>query len=838
MSAKDDDHSLLGPYRVLDLTDDKGLLCGKLMGDMGADVIKIERPGGDPSRDIGPFYHDEVHPAKSLYWFALNLNKRGITLDIESDEGREGLKRLVKTADFLIESFPPGYMDGLGLGYEALEAINPRLIMVSITPFGQTGPYANYKASDIVGMAMGGLMQICGDPDRPPVRISYPQAYFFASAEGVVGAMAAHYYRETTGRGQHVDVSMQQSIIMVCMTAPATWEMLGINVPRAGSTRFTPRRREDGSIDTVRSRTVWPTRDGYVQMHLIGGAVGATSSRALVEAMDGAGMATEELKRMDWEAMDFDTITQDEIDSMTRPVEKYCAAHATLEIYEEAVKRRILLAALSTVRQLLENPQLQYREAWQDVEHSELKTSITYPGAWARLTETPLILRRRAPLIGEHNHEIYEAMSGVSDEKPTPMQSTGTIRETTGDGIGEHIFEGVKAVDFGWVGVGPVASQYLARHGATVVRVESSLRPETLRTIGPYKDGVPGLDRTAFFPLANSDKYGISLNLDHPKGREVAKRLVKWADVITSGYTPGVMERWGLGYEACKRLNHEVIMLSTCMQGQTGPHKLYRGYGGQMGAIAGFNYITGWHDREPSFIFGAYTDFINLRYTALLLMAALDCRRRTGKGQFIDQSQFEGALQFLAPPLLDYTVNQRVIERMGNRDPFAAPHGAYPCRGEDRWCVIAVFTEEEWRSFCRVIGDPEWIRDPRFATLSARKENEDELDKLVADWTKDYTPEQVMAMLQKEMVIAGPVHRPEDLYTDPQIKHRQHFVSRNHKEIGPHLYQACPYILSKTPSEIRMPAPCLGEHNEYVLKELLGMSDDEISDLVIEGALE
>jgi len=404
--------------------------------------------------------------------------------------------------------------------------------------------------------------------------------------------------------------------------------------------------------------------------------------------------------------------------------------------------------------------------------------------------------------------------------------------------MARHIFEGIKAVDFGWVGVGPVATQQLAFHGATVVRVESALKPDTLRMGPVFKDSIPDPDRSIFFTGANQNKYGITLNLRHPRAREVALRLVKWADVITSGFTPGVMERWGLSYEECRKVNPGIIMLSTCMQGQTGPHRLYRGYGIQMGALSGFYYITGWPDRYPSPIFGAYTDFINHRLTALLVMGALDYRRRTGKGQYIDQSQFEGALQFLAPPILDYAINKRVMERMGNRDPYAAPHGAYPCRGEDRWCVFAVFTDWEWHSFCKVIGDPEWTRDPRFTTLSARKENEDELDAFVSEWTRNYIPEQVMAMMQADGVAAGVVLRAEDVHSDPQLEHRPHYVTMTHTVIGPHRYGLHAHKLSKTPAESFRPAPCLGEHNEYVYGELLGMSEDEIADLVEEGVLE
>ncbi len=422
---KQETKSLLAPYRVLDLTDEKGLLCGKLLGDMGADVIKIERPGGDPARNIGPFYQDEIDPEKSLFWFAFNLNKRGITLNIETDDGREILKRLVKTADFLIESFPPGYLDGLGLGYTSLEAINPRIIMVSITPFGQTGPYAHYKASDIVAMAMGGYMQLNGDLDRPPLRIGYPQAYLLAGADGVLGAMAAHYYREATGEGQQVDVSVQQSALDATVSAPLIWEVSGIIVKRGGSVRITERRLEDGTIKTTTSRNCWPTKDGYMQAGIVGGR--ASSLRELVEAMDGVGMATEELKQRDWDALDMQKITQEEIDSIAEPFAKYFASHTSMEIYEEVIKRGIQIAPLFSTRQIVEDPQLKDRGAWVEMEHPELGTSITYPGVWARLTETPLTLRRRAPLIGEHNREVYENELGISKERLASLKSWGVI---------------------------------------------------------------------------------------------------------------------------------------------------------------------------------------------------------------------------------------------------------------------------------------------------------------------------------------------------------------------------------------------------------------------------
>ncbi len=398
--------------------------------------------------------------------------------------------------------------------------------------------------------------------------------------------------------------------------------------------------------------------------------------------------------------------------------------------------------------------------------------------------------------------------------------------------------KGIKVADFSWVGVGPWTAKYLAEHGAEVVHIESSTRPDLLRTTPPYKDNIPGINRSAYFAIFNNDKYSISLNLNRPRGVEVAKKLVAWADIVIESFSPGRMKRWGLGYEELQKVNPDLIMLSTTQQGQTGPHAGHPGFGTQLVSMAGFTHLTGWIDREPSNPYGAYTDTITPRFAVAALMAALVRRRRTGKGQYLDLSQYETGIHFLAPLILDYIVNGRIAERKGNRSPAAAPHGAYPCQGEDRWCVIAVSSDEEWRNFCRAIAAPPWTQDPRFATLWGRKENEDELDKLVADWTCQFTPEEVIAILQAVGVTAGVVESCRDVHFDAQLKHRQTFPELNHPEIGRHTYNAPAFRLSETPCQLKRPAPCLGQHTEYVCTQILGMSDEEFVQLLSEGVLE
>jgi benzylsuccinate CoA-transferase BbsF subunit len=400
--------------------------------------------------------------------------------------------------------------------------------------------------------------------------------------------------------------------------------------------------------------------------------------------------------------------------------------------------------------------------------------------------------------------------------------------------MAKQVFKDVKIADFGWVMVLPSTIKYLADHGAQVIRIESTKRVDVCRTSFPFKDNVPGVNRTPHFAVMNNNKFGITLNLRHPKGLEIAKRIVAWADVVAEGFTPGTMDGLGLGYDQLRAIKPNIIMLSTCNLGQTGPYASQPGYGVQLAGYTGFSHLTGWPNREPSVPYGAYTDVTTPPLGAVALIAALDYRRRMGIGQHIDLSQFEAGLQYLLPVLLDYSVNQRVACRTGNQCSYAAPHGAYPCRGQDSWCAIAVFNDNEWQSLCRVMGNPDWTKDPRFSTLLGRKENEAELNNLIGEWTKNFTAKQVMVTLQSNGVSAGVVQTPEDLYSDPQLKYRQHFQELEHPEIGKHYYESPSFKLSKTPAELRMPAPCLGQHNEYVCTKILGMSDEEFIELVAE----
>lgn len=408
---------LLDGFRALDLTDEKGFLCGRLLGDLGVDVIKVEPPGGDPARRVGPFFHDTSDPEKSLLWFAYNANKRGITINIERADGRKLFNRLVKTADFVIESSPPSYMDRLGLGFSALSEINPGIIMTSISPFGQTGPYSAYKASDITCMAMGGLMYICGDEDRPPVRFSVEQSYLQGGAQACVGTLMALYHRLRTGEGQHVDISIQECIVWTLDYTLPYWDTGRRLVKRTG-------------IYQKRMDKTWlrafPCKDGYIAGMVGGGLTTGPMQARLVAAMDHEGMA-DDLKDMDWKSTSLDAVTQETINHWEEAMVKYFMTHTKAEIQAEAIKSEILFCPSNNIKEVADYPQLAARDYWQEVEHPELSTNITYPGFLFKSSETSSKMRRRAPLIGEHNQELYGEELGISGEELALLKKEGVI---------------------------------------------------------------------------------------------------------------------------------------------------------------------------------------------------------------------------------------------------------------------------------------------------------------------------------------------------------------------------------------------------------------------------
>jgi len=421
-------------------------------------------------------------------------------------------------------------------------------------------------------------------------------------------------------------------------------------------------------------------------------------------------------------------------------------------------------------------------------------------------------------------------------------------------------FEGIRVADFAWVGVGPLVSKYLADHGAEVIRIESSTYPETLRRAGPFVDDVPDLDGSGYFANFNSSKLGVTVNFKHPKGPDLVRRLLAHCDVVTESYTPGTMARFGFDYESVRQIRPDVIMISMPLCGQTGPWAHYAGYGHVLQAAAGFNHFTGWEDGPPIGTGVAYTDFLVPHFAAIALIAALDYRRRTGQGQYIDFSQFEAAIHGLWTAILDWTVNGHEQTRLGNHDLEAAPHNAYRCR-DGRWVVIACETEKHWEGLKAALGRPEWCDMERMRRRWQRINEQKEIDRHLTFWFEDftrlpseaalqveegvegppvrkYTTEEVVQLFQSFGVPCGIVQSPEEMHADPQLAPRRHYWRLEHPRMGLRTYDSPSFKLSKTPAELTRPASLLGEHNEYVFKQVVGLSDEEFVGLMAEGVFE
>jgi crotonobetainyl-CoA:carnitine CoA-transferase CaiB-like acyl-CoA transferase len=395
----------------------------------------------------------------------------------------------------------------------------------------------------------------------------------------------------------------------------------------------------------------------------------------------------------------------------------------------------------------------------------------------------------------------------------------------------------LKVLDFMWVLAGPGITRLLADYGATVIRIESTNRTDPTRTVGPFQDGQSSAEGSALWGNNNAGKYGITLDLSTAGARAIVMDLVRWADVVCEAFSPKAMRAWGFDYESLRQVKPDLIMLSTCLMGQTGPLSRFAGFGNLAAALCGFYNLVGWPDRPPSGPFSAYTDYIAPRFGACALMAALIHKKLTGEAQYIDQAQAESALHFLTLPIIDFCENRRRYQPIANRDLYHAPHGVYATAGDDRWVVIACRTEDDWRALCAVIGAPQLEADERFKTFAARQANCDELDRLINEWTRGLDALDVERRLQTRGVPAHVVQDPNDLYHDQQLQHRKHFVEVPHSELGKTWVENSRFKLSRTPARVERAAPMLGEHNQYVLEQILGYDEERIAELVAAGAL-
>ncbi len=412
---------LLAPYRVLDLTDESGFLAGKILADLGADVVKIEPPGGDGARRVGPFAGDQLGPDRSLYWLSYNTGKRGITLNLHTPAGQDLFRRLAARADFVFETYPPGALEALGVGYPQLRALSPRLVWTAITPFGQSGPYRDYKGSDLVVMAMSGMMSLMGEPGHPPLRVSLPQSPMWAGMYAAAGALVAHHYRQASGLGQLVDISLQAALLWALANAPAFWAT-NRTVPRRAGQQVTGR-----SLTGATMRAIYPCKDGYLNFIIYGGDAGRRSNESLVAWMAEEGLAPDGLLHKDWARFNIAESTQAEIDELERPTAELFRRYTKAEFLDQAFRRDMLGYPVSDARDILADEHLAARGLWHTVEFPALGSSFKFPGSFARFSAAPVGACRPAPRVGEHNRAVYQDELGLSGAELARLGADGVI---------------------------------------------------------------------------------------------------------------------------------------------------------------------------------------------------------------------------------------------------------------------------------------------------------------------------------------------------------------------------------------------------------------------------
>jgi len=787
-----------------------------MLGDLGADVIKIEPPGGSASRRERPFLDAVEGAEKSLRFHAYNRNKRSVVLDLEASADRNILEVLIRGADFVFESLPDGMLVGQGIDFARLRQLNPTIVHVVVSAYGADGPAADRIANDLTLSAMGGQAGLQGSPERSPVRVSIPQAWRHASAQAATAALIAHARMLVTGEAQFVDVSAQCAVTWTMMNAMNAYAIQGFEFVRMGSTVQMGTRDMD---------PVFECANGYLVAMPIGAVM-----HALLGHIAGDDLLDAAWLEEDWETFDARMAMAEETRFSSEQVRdlfvQYFLLHTKEELFELGFAAGVTLAPINTVADLTKFEQLDVRDAWHQ---STLPNGqqVRAPGLFAKMDQAPMAIRYAPPGLDEHGKEIRaEAARGVRERAQLPTPVPGS----------DYPFEGLKVLDLTWVIAGPASVRYMSDHGATVIKVESELRPDGLRFLGPVK-GEPGWNQSQFYGEFNAGKLCIQLQLKEPKALEILKQLIQWADVLVENWAPGATARLGIDYKSCARLNPDLIMLSTSLLGQYGPMAEIAGYGYHAAGMAGFYEVTGWSDMSPHGPWLAYTDVIAPHFVVASIVAALDHRRRTGKGQHIDAAQFEMALQFLTPEILDAQANGYVTTRMGNRARHAAPQGIYPCAGEDQWCAIGVDTDEQWQALKAALDNPEWAASTAFDAVDGRLADHDAIDARLSEWTCSRTPNEVMDLLTGRGVPAGAVQRSKELAEDPQYIHRkfQHFW--DHANMGRVPYAGNQFRIPGYAGGPSGPAPLLGEHNHQVFGDILGMSEADINALIDAGVV-
>ncbi len=799
----------LDGVRVIDLgRNPDSAFAGRLLIQLGADVVKVEPPGGDALRSSAPLLGRSEEPA-GLGWEHFAAGSRSVVLDPSVETDVATLRSLLLGADVVLETGAPGELAAHGLAYDDLRALAPGLVWCSVTPFGVEGPRASWLGSDLTSYAAGGMMNLTGEPDGPPLRMSSAAADHLAGLYAAVGILVALDHRLRTGRGQRVDLSAQEAVASTLVDVGATYFQLNdrLNPTRVG-----------GMHPTVVPLFIAPAADGYVHFsglepHMFRNVLAWASSKGVDMSMFDDPEYDAPMNRLALR------------DLLHLLIEQATTTVTKAEFYEQLQARGVPSAPVSDLTDLVANEQLAARGFFSTVELPDGSTA-TEAGPPMSMSGSPMVRPSAAPRLDADREEILAS----TGDRPA-VAADHIVRRGTPWGT-PRALSGLRVLDLSWALAGPWAGRMLATEGAEVIRVESAKRLDGLRRMASHPE------RAGAFINANCGKASVSIDIGTDEGRDLVRRLAAESDVVLENFRPGVLARAGLAYDDLRQVNPELIMCSMPSQGSTGPHHDYVAYAPNLNSLAGFTHLTGFPDQKPSAICSGFIDQLASGHAVLGILAALRHRDLTGEGQYVEVSQFEAAVGMLGPLVLDATANGSAPTRRGNRDATMAPHAVYPSAGDDRWVAIAVATDEQWRRLAPLVGRPQWADE--LAAVESRREHQAEIDAAIAVWTRQRPPAEAMAQLQGAGVPAAAVQNTGELLEDDvHLRARGYYETVVHPAVGELRVDRAAYRLDATPNSLcGRAAPLLGQHNEEVLSAVLGLDGDTIERLAAEGVLD
>ena len=755
----------------------------------GRTSSRSSRPGGDPNRSLPPFAGGAADQERGIPFLNANLNKRSIVLDVNDRADRETFKSLIDRADIFIEATPPGYLDSLGLGEAALRASNPGLVTVSITPFGQEGPYSHFIGGDAVAAAMSGLMMSQGDNERAPVVPPCQMSYQLAGIESAYLAVAAVRHRRRTGAGQRIDVSLQEALTFATVSSVARYSQRSEIATRPGTA--------GGASNIYRCRD-----GGYAALAIFMTGHWHVLTREWME--------DPVLSEAEWDSSQYRTDNQDVAQVL---IGEFVAQLDRDDFVAEAQRHGLACSPVNTFEDFVTSRHMRERGWFQMVEHP-VAGRYEAPGPPVALERTPFSVRRPAPLLDQHRDEVLAELATVQPRGRTSPADPAAAGDAP-------LLEGIRVADITRAFAGPIGTMFLGFYGAEVVKVESSSLEANREPNRPV------------FADLNRNKVSCTIDLRSQDGKDLFKRLVAESDVVVDNFSAEVMRRFGLGWEDLRQVKPDIIQIGMPGMGSTGPLNSWVTYGNQLQAYTGLTLLWGHPDSEMSaHAKGVMPDYVGAAFVALSAAAAIEHRDRTGEGQFIEISQVDGQGALMGPPVLDYTINGNSWGSVGYDEPLTAdlaPFGAYPCSHADNWIVVACESDEQWSAMKAVMGNPTWAENPDFADAAGRRANRDEIDHELAEWTRGFSPQQALRLLQGGGVPAGIAMNGEQLFSDVHLRSRSHLVEVDAPPWGVLTYQGLPALPARSKASAAVRAPWIGDHTDYVMKEVLRLSDDAIA---------